>query len=64
MASSKGTPRKRATKPAADVVSSGQSLKASITIFPSDNERITEISIAVAKHGHRISASHAIRRGC
>jgi predicted DCC family thiol-disulfide oxidoreductase YuxK len=61
MPDSKATTGKRATKPAAETESSGQSLKASITFFPADNERITAISMALAKHGQRISASHAIR---
>lgn len=55
------SPVGRGPSPAAERASISQTIKLSATIFPADDERIAEICMALAKHGHRITTSHAIR---
>ena len=48
-------------KPRPEPASAAQCAKASFSIFPADNERITAIRTALAGQGRKISASHAVR---
>lgn len=38
-----------------------QSQKITVSLFPSDNEKLTAVQLALARRGRRVSASHVVR---